>query len=312
MASTTPPTLSPAQLRALFDILNHNETYREAESFKRSYAIREYGYPFAADIPSQRKSPPDYHPKSTSPLFQLFLTKCVLTVPGMTELPPEFWPVNFQGIMTKLADANLSESYDKGTLGTRKTLATGASVIHEAITRGLLEGVETNNKKFDLKQASYDTTRASELDRAWNECVHELIHGNLADELFDKFTLSSDFEAHSPAVKVATDYAVLNVASLLHHIFVLSPEGQYLLKLIENVFKLIPFSMIRQTLRIGNAATMINGMMRIFLAKMSMGAMTNWMGLTTGAEDGTNLLQRYVSRVVVGKDTRRCWDLDCC
>lgn len=293
MASTLSSPLSPVQLRALFDILNHNETYREAESFKRSYAIREYGYPFAADIPSQRKNPPDYHPKSKSPLLQLFLTKCVLTVPRMTELPPEFWPLNFQGIMTKLADANLSESYDKGTLGTRKTLATGASVIHEALTRGLLEGVETDDHRVDLKNATYDTTRASEFDRAWNDCVHELIHGDLADELFDQLTASPDFEAHSPAVKVATDYAVLNVASLLHHIFVLSPEGQYLLKLIENVYKLIPFGMIRQTLRIGNAATMINGMMRIFLAKMSMGAVTNWIGLTTGAEDGMNLLQRY-------------------
>lgn len=303
MASTTSSPLSSAQLHALFDILNHNETYHEAESFKRSYAIREYGYPFAADIPPQCKHPPDYQPKSSSPLLQLFLTKCVLTVPGMNGLPPEFWPLNFQGIMTKLADANLSESYDKGTLGTRKTLATGASVVHEALTRGLLEGVEAHQRRIDLKKAKYDETQASELERAWNECVHELIHGNLADELFDGFTLSSDFEAHSPAVKVATDYAVLNVASFLHHIFVLSAEGQYMLKLIENVYNLIPFSMVRQTLRIGNAATMINGMMRIFLAKMSMGAVTNWIGLTNGAEDGMNLLQRFV-RLSIRENTR--------
>lgn len=305
MASAPPTTLSSAQLRALFDILNHNETYREAESFKRSCAIQEYGYPFATDFPSQRKSPPDYQPKSKTPLLQLFLTKCVLTVPGMTELPPDFWPLHFQGVMTKLADANLSESYDKGTLGTRKTLATGASVIHEALTRGLLEGVETDDKRIDLKSASYDATRASELVRAWDECVHELIHGELADELFDKFIVSSDFEAHSPAVKAATDYAILNLASLLHHIFVLSAEGQYLLKLIESVFKLIPFAMVRQTLRIGNAATMINGMMRIFLAKMSVGAVTNWIGLTSGAEDGMNLLQRYVRLPTRRDPTRR-------
>lgn len=302
-ASASPSVLSQPQLRALFDILNHNETYREAESFKRSYAIREYGYPFAADIPSQRKSPPDYHPKSSSPLLQLFLTKCVLIVPGMSELPPEFWPLNFQGIMTKLADANLSESYDKGTLGTRKTLATGASVIHEALTRGLLEGVETDNERIDLKKAKYDATRASELERAWNDCVHELIHGKLVDELFEEFILSPNYEAHSPAVKVATDYTILNVASFLHHVFVLSPEGQYLLKLIENVYKLIPFSMVRQTLRIGNAATMINGMLRIFLAKMSVGSVTNWIGLTNGADDGMNLLQRYM-RLPTWKKTR--------
>lgn len=294
MASGSPPTLTSAQLRALFDILNHNETYREAESFKRDYAIREYGYPFANESQPQRNNPLTYPPKSSSPLLQLLLTKCILTVPGMDHLPSDFWPFNFQGIMSQLADANLSESYDKGTLGTRKTLATGASVIHEATTRGLLGGVATEKEKIDLKRRTYDMTQASELERAWDDCVHELIHGDLVDELFDHFSKSANFEAHSPAVKAATQYAILHIASLLHHVFVLSAEGQYLLKLIENVYKLIPFSMVRQTLRIGNAATMINGMTRVFLAKVSMGAMTNWIGLTNGAEDGMNLLQRYV------------------
>lgn len=210
----------------------------------------------------------------------------------MSDLPPDFWPHNFQGIMTLLADANLSESYDKGTLGTRKTLATGASVIHEALTRGLLDGVAKGKESIDLKKSRYDTTQAPELARAWKECVQELIHGDLADELFDHCAKTMDVEAHSPAVAAAAEYTILHLASLLHHIFVLSSEGQYLLKLIENVYKLMPFSMVRQTLRIGNAATMIHGMMRIFLAKMGVGAMTNWLGLTNGADDGMNLLQR--------------------
>lgn len=296
MASTSPAgaNLTPAQLRALFDILNHNETYREAESFKDSRAIREYGYPFAEAEKLQRNasSNPTYHPRSSSPLLQLVLTRCILKVPGMSDLPPDFWPYNFQGIMANLAEANLSESYDKGTLGTRKTLATGASVIHEALTRGLLAGVPQSANTTPLKDRTYDVTQASELDRAWDECVQQLIHGGLADELFDHFMTTPDIEAHSPAVAAATEYSILHLATLLHHVFVLSAEGQYLLKLIENVFKLIPFSLVRQTLRIGNAATMIQGMTRVFLAKMSLGAMTNWMGLTSGADDGMNLLQR--------------------
>lgn len=293
MASETTSKLTPAQLYALFDILNHRETYREAESFKYERAIREYGCPFtAAEIP-QRNEPPTYTPKSSSPLLQLFLTRCFLTVPGVGHLPSDFWPYNFQGIIQRLAESNLSESYDKGTLGTRKTLATGASVIHETVTRGLLSGVSTGKGRMDLKKAGYDTTQSLELARAWDDCIQELIHGDLADELFDHCAETADVEAHSPAVAAAVDYAILHLASLLHHVFVLSSEGQYLLKLLENVYGLIPFSMVRQTLRIGNAATMIHGMIRIFLAKMSVGAMTNWMGLTSGADDGMNLLQRY-------------------
>lgn len=289
MAPESSSNLTPPQLYALLDILNHRETYREAESFKHERAIRQYGYPFTvAEISTSNNNL-----KSSSPLLQLFLTTCLLTVPGVGDLPPDFWPCHFQGIMEGLAKSNLSESYDKGTLGTRKTLATGASVIHEAVTRGLLSGVPTGDERLDLKTAAYDTTQASELARAWDDCIQELIHGELVDELFDHLAETADLEAHSPAVAAAVDYAILHIASLLHHVFVLSSEGQYLLKLLENVYGLVPFSMVRQTLRIGNAATMIHGMVRIFLAKMSVGAVTNWIGLTSGASDGMNLLQRY-------------------
>lgn len=295
MASDPPPpadvTLDSTQLHALFDILTHDETYREAESFKYPDAIKDYGYPFNHD--ASQTSTPVYNPKSASPLLQLLLTQCILSVPGLGDLPSGFWPTKFQGILTRLADVNLSESYDKGAPGTRKTLAALACVIHEAVTRGLLGGVAKTSEKVNLQEAQYDVTQATELERAWNECVRELVHGNLADELFDHCAENEDFEAHSPAVKAAADYAILHIASLLHHILVLSAEGQYMVKLIENVHKLVPYTMVRQTLRVGNAATMINGMMRIFLAKMSVAAMTNWIGWTKEADDGMNLLQRY-------------------
>jgi hypothetical protein len=89
----------------------------------------------------------------------------------------------------------------------------------------------------------------------------------------------------------------------VHHVFVLSHEGPYLLKLLENVHRLLPYSMIKQTLRIGNAATMLNGMMRLLLAKMGVGALSNWVGLTQNADDGMNLLQRYEFRLIIW-DTR--------
>lgn len=98
-----------------------------------------------------------------------------------------------------------------------------------------------------------------------------------------------------PAKDVISYYSL---ATFAHHIFILSPEGQYLLKLIENINSLIPYKMIKQTLRIGNAATMISGMMRLMLAKLSVTSLTNWVGLTANADDGMNLLQRIISLVL--------------
>lgn len=83
-----------------------------------------------------------------------------------------------------------------------------------------------------------------------------------------------------------------SLASFMHYILILSPKGQYLLKLVENVHKLIPYILVRQTLKIGNVASMINGMVKIGLAKMSVASITNWIGLTQTEDEGMNLLQQ--------------------
>ncbi|KAF3922666.1 hypothetical protein ABW21_db0202603 [Orbilia brochopaga] len=43
---------------------------------------------------------------------------------------------------------------------------------------------------------------------------------------------------------------------------------------------------------------MINGMVKLVLAKMSIGAVTNWIGLSSGADEGMNLLQTIIYTVL--------------
>lgn len=285
------PCLTVSQLRALFDILVHHQTYSEVEFFKEPEAIDRYGYPFTFNFKNKGDTG---NGASSTPLLQLLLTRVILPVPGIRDLPPEFWNVKFRSIMLRLCEADLSESYDKATLGSRKRLATAASVIHEALTRGLLAGV-SQGEGANLNDIP-DSTTASGLTHAYNASIHHLIYGDLIDELFDRATTTRDLEDHSPTVKAAVDYGIIHIATLLHYIFVLTTEGPYLLKLLENVHNLIPYSVIGQTLRIGNAATMMNGLFRLILAKVSVGAVTNWLGLTQNAADGMNLLQRLVDQ----------------
>ncbi|KAH0490419.1 hypothetical protein TgHK011_001887 [Trichoderma gracile] len=247
---------------------------------------------------------------STSPLLQLMLTRLVLPLPGVRDLPPEFWNVRAQGLLARFAEAELSESFDKGALGTRKTLATGASSVLEMVARGILGGVEragddgekktTKTKKYKKKKKAtrereYDETKAEDLSRAFGDLLEEWAYGDLMERVSEHVTDTEDLESFSPAMKAALNYAIINIATFAHHIFTVSPEGQDLLKLIENINTLIPYKMIKQTLRIGNAATMISGMMRLMLAKLSVTSLTNWVGLTANADDGMNLLQRIIS-----------------
>lgn len=64
--------------------------------------------------------------------------------------------------------------------------------------------------------------------------------------------------------------------------------------MLESVHNLIPYMLVRQTLKVGNVATMLSGVMRIVLAKASVASVTNWIGLSSGADEGMNLLQQYV------------------
>jgi hypothetical protein len=77
----------------------------------------------------------------------------------------------------------------------------------------------------------------------------------------------------------------------MHYTLILSPKGQYLLKLVDNANKLVPYLVIKQTVRIGNVATMINAMVKVGLAKMSVASVTNWIGLTQNSDEGMNLMQ---------------------
>lgn len=235
---------------------------------------------------------------STSPLLQMMLTKFVLPIPGIRDLPRDMWSVRVQGIIARLGAAELSESYDKGALGARKTLATGASVMMENVGRGILGGAVRSVDKAKTGPETYDHTKAEDLIRGWNDVVEQFVYGDLTDGLFKHLAETDDLDAYSPTIRAAVDYAIFHLSTLFHSVFIQSPEGQYLLKLMENVNNLVPYKMIAQTLRIGNAATMINGMMRLLLAKLSVTSITNWVGLTANADDGMNLLQRIISLVL--------------
>jgi len=84
-----------------------------------------------------------------------------------------------------------------------------------------------------------------------------------------------------------------SLASFMHYTLILSPKGQYLLKLVDNANKLVPYMVLKQTLRIGNVASMIQAMVKVGLAKVSVASVTNWMGLTQHQDEGMNLMQTY-------------------
>lgn len=227
--------------------------------------------------------------------MQALLNKFALTLPGLSSVEEVFWKERIQTIVEKLGAAELSESYDKGSVGLRKTLATAISALIEYPAKGALGGFPIKDVQLDRR---YDTSKPEDVMQAWDDFLQQLVYGGMIDQLFTKCAETDTLDGHSPLVQAAHEFILVNLASIIHHIFVISPDGQGLLRILSNVHKLIPYSIIRQTLRVGNAATMINGMVRLVLAKFSVGTLTNWVGLSKNADEGQNLLQSIISTVL--------------
>lgn len=198
MASST--TLSPTQLHSLFDILTHHETYAEITAFKTQPSpIQSYGPPF-----QDATSPPS----STSPILQSLVSKFVLKLPGLREAKAEFWKVQVKDIIDELAAAELSESYDKGLLGVRKTLATAISALIEYPARGCLGGIERNDEAVG-KRRSYDLNNPEDVLQSWQDCLQELVYGDLVDELFDKAAETDQLREHADIVQGMHEFIVV-------------------------------------------------------------------------------------------------------
>lgn len=195
MADSSPP-LTPSESAALFDILTHHETYREISDFKQPGAIHRYGPPFQ-----------DSGKSSDSPVLQTLLSKFILPLPGLRDVSADFWKVRVADIINELSVAELSESFDKGILGIRKTLATAISALIEYPARGCLGGLPKEEKKQESRK--YNVKNSEDVLRAWQDCLQAIVYGDLIDELFSKAAETDDLTKHDTLVQGMHEFVVV-------------------------------------------------------------------------------------------------------
>jgi hypothetical protein len=202
---STEAPLTPAQTHALFDILIHHQLYAEIEAFKYPNTITTYGFPFRKDDGVQ----------TTSPLLQSMFNKTLLRLPGLKSVSLEFWRDKIKTMVQKMGEAELSESYDKGAIGSRKAMATAVSSILEYVARGMLGGYSPKRPKKDTsgKEEGYDVGNADDLLRAFDDTMREAIYGDLLEEAFRKTAATGKLEDHSQLVQATHEYIIIKYVS---------------------------------------------------------------------------------------------------
>ena len=199
--------LTPSQAHALFDILTHHESYAEIQALKETKTIATFGPPLE----------PEQKDASSSPLIETLLQRFILVLPGIRDVPPEFWTLNIKGLATALDDVNLSESYDKGSIGIRKTLSTAIAAMVEYVSRGTLGGYP---KAEIARDRQYDTSNPDDVIYAWDDFLQQIIYGDMIDKMFTKAAKTDQLSDHEPVVQAAHEYAIVmcepqNISTLL-------------------------------------------------------------------------------------------------
>ncbi|GAM82263.1 hypothetical protein ANO11243_002420 [Dothideomycetidae sp. 11243] len=188
-------SLTLEQKYALLDVLTHDRTYREIEEFKSADTIRHYGPPFQDGL------------KPSTPILQSLVTKCAVTLPGLRDVSSDFWTIRVEAIVGDLANADLSESYDKGNLGIRKTLATAVSSLLEYPARGLLGGFPKDESAF--KDRTYDVKDPDDVITAWQHFLQRIVYGDYFDHLYRKAAETSKLSDHDTLIQAAHEFIVV-------------------------------------------------------------------------------------------------------
>lgn len=185
--------LSSSQSYALFDILTHYEAYAEVQDLKYQSTIKNFGSPLQRNFES----------KPSSPLLQILTKKFALVLPGLRDVSPAFWHQKIEELFCALAGSDLSESYDKGSIGIRKTLATASAATIEYCARGSLGGYP---KHKAAGAHDYNDTNPDDVYLAWDESLHQILYGDLLDRLFAKAATTDQLTDHEPLVRATHEY----------------------------------------------------------------------------------------------------------
>jgi len=185
--------LSSVQLYALFDILTHCEAYAEVRDLKYQSTIKNFGSPLQKSSDS----------KPSSPLLQILTKKFALVLPGLRDVSPAFWHQKIEELVSALAESDLSESYDKGSIGIRKTLATASAAMIEYCARGSLGGYPKNKA---ARAHDYNDTSPDNVYLAWDDFLHQIVCGNLFERLFAKAATTDQLTDHEPLVQATHEY----------------------------------------------------------------------------------------------------------
>ena len=159
-------SLSDNDCKALCNALLHIQLEREFTSLKLPGTISAYGSPFDPEYISDEAATLAVKSPFLNAMYHQFVfTDKLLAV---RDAAPEFWRDEVQVLLERLAEQNLSDSYDKGKIGKRKSLGMACIVYLQTVARGML-----------YKLPVFDRKKSTKVEADWEQFKSDLVHTGL-------------------------------------------------------------------------------------------------------------------------------------
>ncbi|BFZ63840.1 RNA polymerase II subunit A C-terminal domain phosphatase [Saitoella coloradoensis] len=273
-------SLSPAEQKSLLSALLHFETYREFTGLKIPGTVSSYGAPFT-QTPSLPPQPP-------SPVIKLLCDRFLFTstLPSIGSAPEQFWSELVEGVLEDMATQNLSDSYDKGVIGKRKILGMACVAFMETTSRGLIGKVSSDPQApAQAVQGRNLSPEAAQHEQAWETYKQAMVHTNLVRDLLNALSLAPTNEHFTPTLLASETHVQLTCASILHYL--LAHTGTETISLLDRLVGMVPWFLLRQTVKVANVSTMMSGLLKVLTGK-------GWL-------QSRNLMQKIIG-TIFGRD----------
>ncbi|EGD96184.1 PX domain-containing protein [Trichophyton tonsurans CBS 112818] len=128
---------------------------------------------------------------------------------------------------------------------------------------------ELDAKRIEEQRRFYEIARkrARELDVYMEQFRQDIVERNGLTKLFQEIREKDSVEALSPQYQKFAEWLRIEVAATLYHIFLAEDNSPELFAQAKRIHSLIPYSILKNVIRIANPAAVMAGVLDLFLAQ---------------------------------------------
>lgn len=128
---------------------------------------------------------------------------------------------------------------------------------------------EMDEKRIEEQKQFYEVARqrAAELDIHMEKFRREIVESNGLSHLFQEIRVKNTIAELKPEYQKFAEWLRIEVAATIYHLFLAEDNSPELFAQAKRIHSLVPYTVLKNVIRIANPAAVMNGVLDLFLAQ---------------------------------------------